>query len=252
MAQIKDTIQEEQSIPKDQQRLFKAEEELDDAKTVKEYGFKNGALIKVKAGIYITISDSEDVILFSMYAKKTDTILSIKEEIQKNNGVVPEKIALKLAGGTGLLQPSKTVADYDIVQGSTITFRIRVKVLVKTPEDNTLEFLILPSTLISQVKTMIEGKINAPTDHQRLFLRAVELDDDKSLKDQNITEGNTITLMTGFNIEVKVPSGEVQKLVVERNDTVASIKAQVAAKIPNLEAGVLRLRLNGVELEDSK
>lgn len=54
---------------------------LDDAKTVKEYGFKNGATIKVKAGIFITISDAEDVILFSMYAKTTDTILSIKEEI---------------------------------------------------------------------------------------------------------------------------------------------------------------------------
>jgi hypothetical protein len=38
-----------------------------------------------------------------LYVKKTDTILSIKEEIEKKNGVVPEKLALKLSGGTGLL-----------------------------------------------------------------------------------------------------------------------------------------------------
>jgi hypothetical protein len=60
--------------------------------------------------------------------------------------------------------------------------------------------LILPTTLISQVKNLIEGKIQAPVDHQRLFLRAVELNDEQSIKDQNITEGNTINLMTGFNI----------------------------------------------------
>jgi hypothetical protein len=47
---------------------------------------------------------------------------------------------------------------------------------------------------------LIEGKITAPAEYQRLFLRAVELDDEKSIKDQNITEGNTITLMTGYNI----------------------------------------------------
>lgn len=98
---------------------------------------------------------------------------------------------------------------------------------------------------------MIEGKINAPVDHQRLFLRAVELDDDKSIKDQNITEGNTITLMTGYNIEVKVPGGEVHKFVVERNDTILSIKTKVAAKT-NLDVSILRFRLNGVELEDTK
>jgi hypothetical protein len=56
------------------------------------------------------------------------------------NGVVPEKLALKLAGSSGLLQSGKTVTEYNIAQGSTITFRIRVRVLVKTPDDQTLEF----------------------------------------------------------------------------------------------------------------
>ena len=57
--------------------------------------------------------------------------------------------------------------------------------------------------------------------------------------------------MTGFNIEVKVPGGDIQKLVVERNDTIQSIKTRVATKA-NLEASILRFRLNGVELEDDK
>jgi hypothetical protein len=55
--------------------------------------------------------------------------------------------------------------------------------------------------------------------------------------------------MTGYNIEVKVPSGETHKFVVERNDTIASLKSKVAAKT-QLEASILRFRLNGVELED--
>lgn len=186
-----------------------------------------------------------------MYAKRTQTILSIKEEIQKKNGVIPEKIALKLAGGTGLLQPIKTVAEYPaIVQGSTINFRIRIKVLVKTPKDNTLEFLILPTTLTSQVKNLIQGKIAAPVDHQRLFLRNVELQDDKSLKEQSITEGNTITLMTGYNIQVKAPNGVMHSLVVERDDTIASLRAQVSGKT-GLATSIIRLRFNGVELTDA-
>jgi hypothetical protein len=186
-----------------------------------------------------------------MYAQKSDTILSIKEQIKNRNGVAVEKIALKLAGGTGLLQPTKTVAEYPtIVQSSTINFRIRVKVLVKTPKDNTLEFLILPTTLISQVKNLILGKIAAPVEHQRLFLGSVELVDTKSLKEQSITEGNTITLMTGFNINVKAPTGEMHKLVVERDDTIASLRTQVAGKTA-LTVSVIRLRLAGVELLDT-
>lgn len=180
---VKDKIQEKESIPKDQQRLFLAEEELENAETVKHYGLKKGDTVKVKAGIFIQVSDVEDLILFSFYARTTDTILSIKEKIQEKNGVTPEKLALKLAGNTGLLQPSKTVADYDITQGATITFRIRVKILVKTPEDSTLEFLILPSAKVSAVKTMIESKSEVPVDHQRLFLRGAELDDEKTVKE---------------------------------------------------------------------
>jgi hypothetical protein len=38
-------------------------------------------MVTVKAGIFITISDAEEVALFSMYANPTDTILSIKEAI---------------------------------------------------------------------------------------------------------------------------------------------------------------------------
>jgi hypothetical protein len=189
-----------------------------------------------------------------MYAKKTDTILSIKEAVRSRNGVAVEKIALKLSGGTGLLQPTKTVAEYPaIVQSSTINFRIRVKVNVKTPSNNNLEFLILPTTLISQVKNLINGKIAAPVDHQRLFLRNVELVDTNSLKQSNITENNTITLMTGFNIQVKAPSGEMYNLVVERGDTIASLKTQVAGKT-SLASSVIRLRLQstGVELTDTQ
>jgi hypothetical protein len=39
--------------------------------------------------------------------------------------------------------------------------------------------------------------------------------------------------------------------VVERDDTIASLKAKVAAKT-QLDTTILRFRLNGVELEDTK
>jgi hypothetical protein len=62
-------------------------------------------------------------------------------------------------------------------------------------------------------------------------LRGAELDDEKSIKEQNITEGNTLTLMTGYNIEVKVPSkNETLDFVVERSDTIESIKAKIQAQ----------------------
>lgn len=72
---------EKESIPKEQQKLYLDEELLENTKTVKDYGLKNGDTLFVKAGIYIQVSDDQDTILFSFYAKKTDTILSIKEKI---------------------------------------------------------------------------------------------------------------------------------------------------------------------------
>lgn len=101
--EVKDKIQEKESIPKEQAKLFFDGEELENSKTVKDYGLKKGETVQIKAGIYIQVADSEESILFSFYAKKTDTILSIKEKIQEKNGVTPEKLALKLAGSTGLL-----------------------------------------------------------------------------------------------------------------------------------------------------
>lgn len=77
---------------------------------------------------------------------------------------------------------------------------------------------------------MIEQKNQSPVDHQRLFLRGNELDDEKSIKDQNITEGNILTLMTGYNIQIKVPAkNDTLDMVVERSDTVQAIKARISS-----------------------
>ena len=99
---------------------------------------------------------------------------------------------------------------------------------------------------------MIESKSQVPVDHQRLFLRGAELDDEKTVKEQNITEGNTLTLMTGYNIQVKVPSkNETLDFVVERSDTIESIKARISADT-NIDQNLIRIRLNGVELTNAQ
>jgi hypothetical protein len=68
IAEVKDKIQEKESIPKDKQRLFKLDEELEDEKTVKASGLQKESAITVKAGTFLYVADTDCKILFSFYA----------------------------------------------------------------------------------------------------------------------------------------------------------------------------------------
>lgn len=58
--------------------------------------------------------------------------------------------------------------------------------------------------------------------------------------------------MTGYNIQVKVPSkNETLDFVVERSDTIESIKARISADT-NIDQNLIRIRLNGVELTNAQ
>ena len=132
----------------------------------------------------------------ALTVRSDDSIKGVKQKIQDQLGISPDKLRLIFANGKHL-EDSSSLADCNIRKTTTLHLVLRLEscmhIFVKTSKGIiTLE--VHPTSSIANVKQQFKDLI--PPYHQCLTFDDKQLKDSHTLSDSNIQNGSTLHLTT--------------------------------------------------------
>ena len=172
---------------------------LEDDMTVADYRITPASVIYVVNSGEIPIYIKTRCTKFFIGVKPSDTIQSVKLKIFKHENIPQGQQRLMYhyqplkSGGLR----SKSLKDYNISAGATLHLVViphELELFISTPSGNILTFICLQEDIPADIKRMIEESEGVPVNAQVLTFQ----NDDKSLKEQNITPGTHINVGTRF------------------------------------------------------
>ncbi|KAA6383490.1 MAG: putative Polyubiquitin [Streblomastix strix] len=203
---VKQQIQEKQGVLIDQQRLQFGRDELQNAKTLRDYNAGENSILYLDIRqqlsndpFSISVRLPEDRTI-TLEVNFTDTIESVKQQIQEKGGVLIDKQLLIF--GKQELEDAKTLQDYKVKKNSTMFLVIRQQlsndpfsISVRLPEDRTITLIVNFTDTIESVKQQIKYIKGTPIFQQRLIFGGQELEDAKTLQDYKVKKNSTMFLV---------------------------------------------------------
>ena len=110
-----------------------------------------------------------------------------------------------------------------------------MQIFARTFSGKTISLEVKSNDTVRSVKYKLHTKERFPVYRQRLVYEGRELEDEKQLHDYHIVPGRTLYLYhhlsTEIRVRVRTPSGEVVPVMVERQDTVQSVKSRLEDRL---------------------
>uniref|UniRef100_A0A0X3NY94 Polyubiquitin-C n=1 Tax=Schistocephalus solidus TaxID=70667 RepID=A0A0X3NY94_SCHSO len=235
---VKAMIQGKEKIPRREQRLIFSGRDLEDEKTLLEYGVQLDSILQLNV-------------------KPTDKIEDVKAMIQGEEGIPRNQYHLTFAGRQ--LEDDRRLSACGVQANSTlnmVSHRDRgMQITVETRTHKMITLDVRPTDKIEDLKAKIQEREEITPEQQRLLYGNEELENGKMLSDYGIQEGSSqnvvLRLVIGMQIFVKNLMGHTITLKVEPTDTIHDVKVKIEEKqgIPPEEQ---KLIFAGKQLQDDK
>ena len=128
-----------------------------------------------------------------------NSVEDVKNMIQDRQGIPTDQMRLIFAGKE-VTEDSRTLADYNITQESTLNLVLRLRggsmqIFVKTLTGRTITLDVDSADSIEDVKQQIQDRQGIPTDQQRLVHAGKELVEGRTLADHNVQQDANLILV---------------------------------------------------------
>ncbi|KAJ0949498.1 putative Ubiquitin-like domain-containing protein [Helianthus annuus] len=246
---IKLQIEAKEGIPCRQQELILDEMLLQDTDTIGDLRIEKGSTLKLmrNSKMNIFVQDLGPYhLIFPLEVKPSDTIGNVKAKFFAHYGgsgnvLIFNEIVLD--------DDNDTLADFNIINGSTLTSMIKEKstltllqrsrglkgfmnIFIKTfTEDQTITLEVKPSYTIHNIKAKIQNEVHIPLEAQELIFNKMVLHDTDTLASYNINNKSTLTVIRisrGFmHIFIKTLDGKTITVEVKPFDTIQNVKSAI-------------------------
>ncbi|KAM3262860.1 hypothetical protein ACQJBY_053163 [Aegilops geniculata] len=257
---IKTKIHDKEGIPPRQHRLiFASNKELEDGRTLADYGIRKEFFLflvpRIRGWMEISV-ETLDGRVITLQVDPSATIRAVKAEIQAQHHLI---------FNGKQLNESLTLADYGIRYRPTPEFRYQLQEMMKIcirTLDNPL--FVKSSDTVDSVKAKINDEYGIHPGQQRLLFdkttmtsRSIPykiLQGCRTLANYNIQNGATLDLVVchrprPMQIFVKNLEGKTLPFMVESSDTVRSVKEKIE-QVDGIDPAIQRLLFAGRQLED--
>ena len=239
---IKQRVQDELRIPKEEQRPTFDDKPLKDGTTLEDNSIQHGDTINLEPMV-IHVKDLKGK-KHPFTVDPSDEIGDIKDRVEKKTGV-PKANQRLTFNGTPLNKDGKTLKDCGIKHKDTLQLE-PMQVHVKTPSGDRITLTVNPDDPIESIKEMVRDELGIPVDDQRPNFKGKPIPDGTSLDDNGIKHGDTIDL-DPMVIYVKDLKGKKHPFTVDPSDEIGDIKKRIEQKT-GIPPAQQRLTFNGALL----
>lgn len=240
VASVQRKIEEKDpEIPYAEINLFCGSKRLEDInRPLSYYNITNHSRLDIVVArnyfMHISIQSSTGKTL-SLRVHTFDTIKSVLEKIQYENGVPVEKQRLYFHGK--YLVESHRLHECEIDESDTLILRFHgdMQIFVQSPTDKTISLRVNSWNTIKRIMEKIQGKEGFSVNQQRLFFRGQFLYKYYYLSQYEIDTGDTLQMSLGspanqMQIFTKFLTGKTVILNFEELNTIEHVKDQIRYK----------------------
>lgn len=195
-----DTVHTVKTKIQEQQYLVYDGVQLEDDRTLADYGIEHKSVLDLKEKMQIFIVETLAGTTITLEVESSETIDNIKERIKESEGFPKGQQCLIFDNKQ--LEDNSTLADNNISEGSTLLLvlhrllggTMRISIIISPGERITLE--VKRSDTIDNVKLKIYEKTHIQPIQQRILCEwSMNMEGCKTLADYDIEDGDTLDMI---------------------------------------------------------